>query len=472
MQLDLVIAGGEVVTAHERYPADIGIVGGTIATIATPGTLVAPRVLVADGLLVLPGAIDIHFHCRTPGYDERGDFYTESCAAAAGGVTTIFEMPISQPGCATPDTFRNRRHLIEAQAVINVALYGAPGTLNRDDVLGMAREGAIAYKIFMHRAPLGREDEFIGICLTDDEQLYQAVALTKQTGRRLVVHCESDAMLEARIAGLRAAERADLAAHMLSRPPVVEAVAVARLVAIAADLGAAVHVAHVSCAQSLAVIRQAQRSGVDVTAETCPHYLFFTEDDYRRLGPYAKINPPLRTADDQAALWQGIADGTLSIVTTDHATYLPDEKERGWHDIWRAPSGVPGVQTLLPLMMTAALQGRLSVHAALRLVSAAPAQWAGLYPRKGSVQLGADADLCLYDPHGTHPFAFGQMVSHARAVDKLYADYPMRGRVVATVAGGRVVYEDGTVVAPRGSGSFLAAPPTGLPTATTGGTAA
>ncbi|NJL03429.1 MAG: dihydroorotase family protein [Chloroflexaceae bacterium] len=459
---DLNLIGGIIVNEGHQYHADLGIRAGKIALIAAPHALPpAAATLDAHGLLVLPGAIDIHFHCRTPGYDERGDFYTETCAAAAGGVTTIFEMPISNPGCATPATFANRRRLIEQQAIINVALYGAPGTLIASDVQGMAAAGAIAYKIFMHRAPLGRADEFIGICLTEDEQIYQALALVRDTGRRLVVHCESDSMLEARIAALRAAGRTDLVAHMESRPPVVEAVAIARLLTLAADLGAPVHIAHVSSAQALATVRQFQQAGVDVTAETCPHYLFFTEADYLRLGPYAKINPPLRTAADQHALWQGLQEGTLSVITTDHATYLPDEKERGWTDIWRAPSGAPGVQTLLPVLLTAALEGQLRLTDAVRWISHAPAQLFGLYPHKGTIRLGADADLCLYDPQGNDTYRLEQMHSKARAVDRLYRDRPLRGRVVATLLAGRVIFREGAIIATPGSGSFLAAPPTG-----------
>ncbi|HMO59694.1 MAG TPA: dihydroorotase family protein, partial [Roseiflexaceae bacterium] len=419
--LDLAICGAQIVTEEGIWPADVGIAGETIALIAAPGALPPARHTIdAGGMLLLPGAIDVHFHCRTPGYDERGDFFSETQAAAAGGVTAVFEMPISKPGCATPAIFRNRRRLIEAQAVIDVALYGAPGTLIAEDVYGMAAEGAIAFKIFMHRAPLGRDDEFIGICLPDDDQLHQALKLVAATGRRLAVHCESDAMLEAGIAALRAAGRYDPAAHMESRPPVVEAVAVARLLTLAADAGARVHVAHVSCAQALDVVRHFRRAGLDVTAETCPHYLFFDERDFLRLGAYAKINPPIRTAADQQALWAGLADGTLDLVTTDHSTFLPHEKERGASDIWRAPAGAPGVQTLLPAMISAALQGRISLTTAVRLISGAPARIFGIADRKGAIRPGLDADLCLYDPRPITIFSRERMVSRARDVDRLY----------------------------------------------------
>ncbi len=455
--MDLAITNGQIITEHGRFWADVGVVGEKIVTLAAPGTLpAAAETIDASGMMVLPGAIDIHFHARTPAYPERGDFYTETRAAAAGGTTTVFEMPISKPGCATPETFRNRRRLIEEQAVINVALFGAPGTLDNDDVLGMTAEGAIAFKIFMHRPPLGREDEFIGICLTEDDQLHQALALVKTTGRRLVVHCESDSLLEAGLARMQAEGRTDLRAHMDSRPPVVEAMAVARLLTLAEEVGGPVHVAHVSSAHAARIIRRFRWDGVDVTAETCPHYLFFDEEDYLRLGPYAKINPPIRSAEDQQALWQALDDGTINIVTTDHSPYLAKEKERGWDGVWLSPSGAPGVQALLPLMMTAAWQGRLSLAQVVRLISAEPARLFDLAPRKGTIAPGADADICIYDPRPATALRREQMFSQARDVDKLYRDIPLQGRVAATLCGGRFVFREGEILAPAGSGRFIA----------------
>ncbi len=455
--MELAITGGQIITEHGRIWADVGLTGGKIISLTAPGHLPqAAETFNATGLFLLPGAIDIHFHARTPAYPERGDFYTETRAAAAGGVTTVFEMPISKPGCATPETFRNRRQLIEEQALINVALFGAPGTLNYEDVLGMAAEGAIAFKIFMHRAPLGREDEFIGICLTEDDHLQQALALVKETGRRLVVHCESDSLLEAGLARMQAQQRTDLQAHMDSRPSVVEAMAVARLLTLAETVGTPVHIAHVSSAHAVRMINRFRRDGLDITAETCPHYLFFDETDYLRLGTYAKINPPIRSATDQRALWQGLADGQLDIVTTDHSTYLTAEKERGRQGVWHSPSGAPGVQTLLPLMMTAALQGRLSLEQAVRLISAEPARLFGLAPHKGTIAPGADADLCLYDPRPPTIFHREQMFSQARDINKLYDGLSLQGRVVATLCGGRFVFRDGEILAEKGSGCFIA----------------
>lgn len=454
--LDLAILHGTVIGEQGQRELDVGIEGGRIARLAERGQLGSARqAFDASGMLVLPGAVDVHFHCRTPGYETRGDFFTETCAAAAGGTTSIFEMPISQPGCATPEIFVNRRRLIEEQAVIDVALYGAPGTLRPEDVAGMAAEGAIGYKIFMHRAPAGREEEFVGICLTEDEELHQALRLTGQTGLRLVAHCESDSMLEAGLARGKASRANGLAAHAASRPPVVEAVAVARFLTIAEAVEAPVHVAHVSCKQALDVLRRFQSGGVNATGETCPHYLFFTEEQVREHAGYAKVNPPIRGLSDQEALWEGLRDGSLCLVTTDHAPYIVEEKERGLESIWKAPAGAPGAQTLLPIMLDAAFRGRLSLAEATALISSKPARLFGLYPRKGVIAVGSDADLCLYDPRPLTVFSRSRMVSKAAAVDRLYEGRELQGEVAATISHGKVIYQKGAILAQPGSGRFL-----------------
>ena len=452
--MDLVIENALVFTGGRLVPADVGVAQGRVAALGRIEGPASER-LDAAGLWLLPGAVDAHFHCRTPGHEERGDFASETRAAAAGGTTTILEMPISKPGCATPAIFRDRRALIEQQAIIDVGLYGAPGTLIREDVLGMAAEGAVAFKIFMHRAPLGREDEFIGICLPEDEQLYQALKLTKETGLRLVAHCESDSMLEAGIERLRATGRHDFAAHGESRPGVVEAVAVARLLTLAEDVGAPVHVAHVTCEQALRIIRRFRRDGLDVTAETCPHYLFFDEDEVRAHGAFAKINPPIRSSRDRTALWAALADGTLDLVTTDHAPYVLEEKQRD--SIWRTPAGAPGAQALLPSMLSAALEGGLPLARAIELIAEGPARTFGLEGRKGAIALGADADFCLFDPQARTRFTRNQMHSKAAEVDRIYLDTEFQGRVVATLSRGRVVFRDGQILAESGSGRFLSA---------------
>ncbi|TVR01612.1 MAG: dihydroorotase [Spirochaetaceae bacterium] len=453
---DLTITGGTVVTETGEEQLDVVVRDGRIVELAPPGKKPDSRERFdAAGCLVLPGAVDVHYHARTPAYPERGDFFTETCASAAGGVTTILEMPISKPGCATPDTFRTRRQLGEQMCVTDFGLYGAPGTLIRDDVFGMAREGAVAFKIFMHRPPQGRDDEFIGICLTDESDLLEALKLCKETGLRLVAHCENDRMLHAGLVREKALGAGDIVAHGRSRPPVVEALAVAEFLTLAESVGAPVHVAHVTCRHAVQVIQRFQNDGVDVTAETCPHYLFFHDQEISRLGAYAKINPPIRTQADQDALWAALADGTLSLVATDHAPYVPAEKERGDRDFWSAPSGVPGAQVLLPLMITAALEGRITLSQAVQLIAGNPARLFGLAPAKGAITPGADADLCVYDSNAEGTLTQKRMVSKAKEIDRLYLDYPLRGAVLRTYLRGRTVFDGERIVVPAGSGAFV-----------------
>lgn len=454
--LDLAIVGGKAVTPSGMLDADIGIQADRIALLAAPGSLpAARRTIDASGQIVMPGAIDIHFHCRAPAHPARGDFATETRAAAAGGVTTVFEMPISKPCCSNPEVFRSRRTLAEANVYVNFALYGAPGTLRREDVTGMAEEGAIGFKIFMHAAPPLREDEFYGLCIPGETELRDALALVKETGLRTSVHCESNDLLESTIARLTAEGRMDVTAHGASRPALVEVLAMAKLMSIAEDLGTPVHIAHLSCADALKVLRRYQRDGVDVTAETCPHYLLFTIEKMLEVGPYAKINPPLRSQADIDALWEGVLDGSLISVTTDHSPFLVEEKERARHDIWATPSGAPGVEELVQFVMTEALRGRMSIEKAVDLVSTNGAKLFNLYPYKGALVPGADADIAVYDPRSPVTIDRTKLFTKAKECDRLYDGMTMQGRVTTTIVNGKVVFDQGEIVGERGDGRFV-----------------
>lgn len=456
MRFDTLITNGSVVTERGVEAVDIGIADGKIAGLFAYGSdLEAAERLDASGQFVIPGAVDIHFHCRAPAYPERGDFATETRAAAAGGVTTIFEMPISKPCCATGAIFRARKALGEANAYVNFALFGAPGLLDRDEIADMAAEGAIAWKIFMTGAPAGRDDEFDGLCLPRTDELYQALTLVAETGLVCTVHAEDNLLLEWHTAQLQAAGRNDIFAHGQSRPPHVEALAIATLLTLNEQIQANLHIAHLSCAEALEVFRRFKRTGSTATAETCPHYLFFNEEDMGRVGPYAKINPPLRKSADQAALWGGLADGSLMAVTTDHSPFTVEEKERARTDIWRTPPGAPGVEELVLGMMDAALAGRLSIEQAVRLISTNGARRFGIYPHKGVIAVGADADLVLYDPRETTTIAEDMLFSKAKACDKLYAGKTFQGRIRRTLVNGRAVFADGAIVGEPGWGKFV-----------------
>jgi len=456
MQVDTLIRGARVALESGIQRLDVGLRDGRIvALVADAAGIQAPETIDARGKLLLPGAIDIHFHCRAPAYPERGDFATESRAAAAGGVTTIFEMPISKPCCATGDIFRRRKALAARDAYVNFGLYGAPGLLDRDEIADMVNEGAIGFKIFMTAAPKGRDDEFEGLCLPEVPQLYEALRLVAETGLVCAVHAENNALLEWHTAQLIAAGRNDAPAHGESRPPHVEALAIATLLALNESIGAQLHIAHLSCAEALAVLRRFQATGARVSAETCPHYLFFTEADLERLGSYAKVNPPLRKKADQEALWQGLLDGSLLAITTDHSPFTVAEKERAREDLWAAPPGASGVEELLLAVMHEALGGRLSINQAVALVASNGAKRFGIYPERGHIGIGAAADLVLYDPEAETVIRPEGLFSQARDCDKLYAGQRFRGAIERTIVNGKTIFLDGAIVGAPGDGQFV-----------------
>jgi dihydroorotase (multifunctional complex type) len=454
---DLAIVGGALLTpgADEPEPGTLLVSGGRIEAILPPGdAAVAGRTIDAEGLLVFPGAIDVHFHCRAPSYPERGDFASESRAAAAGGVTTLFEMPIADPCASTTAIWNDRREVVERDAYINIGLYGAPGRLDRDEVQGMAAEGAIAFKLFMTRAVPGREQEFLGLSTNNAADIVQALELVRETGLRCVFHAEDQSLIDLYSDRQSRAEGPDYRKHLRSRPAVVEASAVAQVIALAEALDTPIHIAHVSSAAALEAVRQGKARGAPVSAETCPHYLLFTEEVLERVGPYGKINPPIREAHDRDALWRGLEEGVLDLVCTDHAPFAPHEKEAAWGDILGAPPGHPGVEQLLPLMVTEALNGRFSLGRALDLISARPAELFSL-PTKGALRAGADADIVLYDSRPSVTIDRTEGFSKATECNRLYDGMTQQGRVVTTLVGGRTVFDHGEIVAEAGVGGIV-----------------
>lgn len=452
---DVVIRGGTVVTEDGVQLADVAVTSGRIAALLTPGTETATsEVIEASGLHVLPGAVDIHFHVRAPAYPERGTVSSETKAAAAGGVTTLFEMPISKPCCATPEVFRNRRDLFAEQAYVDFALYGAPGTLDPINVAGMVEEGAIGFKIFMTEAPKGRDDEFIGLCLPQEGPLLEALHLVADSGLVTSVHAESSPLLKYFTDKLLKTGRNDPSTHGESRPPVVEALAIAKLLTLNQQAGASLHVAHVTSRMAVDTIRMFQEQGMNVTAETCPQYLLFTEAELAKFGSYAKINPPLRTMDDQEALWDALKDGTLSSVATDHSPFTVEEKEKARTDIWAAPPGAPGIEELVPGMLNAVANGRLSIQQAVALMSTNGAKRFGLYPRKGVIAVGADADFAIVDLNSETVIRKEELYTQARLGDHLYDGMTFQGKIDRTILAGRTIF-DGKIVGQPGQGKFL-----------------
>ena len=454
--LDLAIKNGTVVTAQGQVMADVGIEGGQIALLAQPGALpAARREIDADGCLVLPGAIDIHFHVRAPGHPQRGTFITETQAAAAGGVTTVLEMPISVPCCARVEVFQARRALGEAQSYVNFGLYGAPGLLDREEILGMAEEGACGFKVFTHAIPKGREEEFEGLCVEAESDLYTVLEYAKETGRLVSFHAENERLIQLFEARIAATGRKDPAAFTASRPPVVEAMSVAQLVALCRAVDTHVHIAHVSCKEALEVLRAGQALGLPMTGETCPHYLLCNEDDMNRHGPFAE--------DQAAAAHPGRPGRALAGAAGRRAHGRHDRPQPlhaggegagagrhlalGHRRAGGGGAGAHGADRGAEWTVRRGGCGAVRLHAAGAALRPLPAQ--------GVIQPGADADVVVYDPRPAGVVDSSRWFSKARVIERLYNGRPVRGRVATTIVNGAVVFDQGQIVAEAGVGRFV-----------------
>lgn len=453
--LDTLITGGDVLLSDGPHRVDLGLKDGKVAGVYAPGTAPeAMQTIDATGKTALPGIVDIHFHVRAPAYPERGTVLSETRAAAAGGVTTLFEMPISKPCCSTPEELARRRDHFEENAVIDFALYAAPGDLTEASRDAMMEIGCIAWKIFTTPSPAGRADEFEGLAFPDEADQLRALHLLADTGLPVVVHAESAQLLAHFEQATRALDPADAATHGASRPAICESVAVAKLLTMNMTARAKLHIAHVTSAETIAVLR-AFKGTSDFTAETCPQYLFTTERDVEKAGIYAKVNPPIRHQADQDALWQAIDDGVITYVTTDHAPFAKAEKQAAEGDFPAAPPGVPGIEFIVPAMLDAAARGKLTLKQAHDLMCANGAKRYGLYPHKGALLPGSAADVTIVDLAAETVISADTLHTHAREVAHLYEGRSLRGRVTQTILAGSTVYLDGAVIGIQGAGAFV-----------------
>lgn len=448
---DTIIRNGRVLTPSGLADLDLAITDGRIADLLPRGEGEARETIAADGRHILPGAIDIHFHIRAPAFPHRGTVETETRAAAAGGITTLFEMPISKPCCNTAEQVEIRRAHFAEHAFIDFGLYGAPGDVTDWGIKAMKDAGVVAFKMFTTAAPPGRDDEFSGLSFPDEADQLAVLKAMAKTGLPVVVHAESAQLIADAEAAIAGHKLADAAVHNLARPAIAEAVAVAKLLTMNMEAGARLHIAHVTSAQTVEVLR-AFAGTSDFSAETCPHYLIRTAEDVARVGVFAKINPPIRDLADQEALWAAIAEGIITHVTTDHAAFGYAEKQASSDNFLLAPAGTPGSEVLVPAMLDAVAAGRLSLEQMSRLLSANAAQRFGL-PDKGQIAIGQEADVILVDLDGETRIERDTLHTFARDVAQLYYGARFKGRIERTLVRGRTIY-DGSIIGEAGWGRY------------------
>ncbi|MCK9915633.1 allantoinase AllB [Microbacteriaceae bacterium K1510] len=429
---DLIIKGGLVVTPDSVFPASIAIRDGKILAVGGDDAMPpAAETVDATGLHILPGAIDVHVHFRDPGYPHKEDWASGTAAAAFGGVTTVFDMPNTIPPTGTADILAAKHAIASSKAHVDYGLYGLLGEDTIEAVPTLVAGGVIGFKCYMGNT-------FGKIPSPSTGAMLEAFEVVAQTGKRISLHAETNSIMERRETRLRAAGRTDPLAHLASRPAVVAIEAVSRAAILAEWTGARIHILHISSADELRPLREAKARGVDITGETGPHYLMLSADDYAKFGGIIRVNPPVREKHNQAPLWQALADGTIDMIATDHAPHTPEEKTR--NDIWTVDCGFPGVELQMPLMLTAVSEGRLSISDYVRLSAANPAKTWGLYPRKGTIQPGADADLALVDLGRSWTIDDAKLQSRSKISP--WHGRPVKGLPVHTIVRGKFVMRD------------------------------
>ncbi|WP_218975531.1 allantoinase AllB [Peptoniphilus catoniae] len=449
MKLDLAVVNGKVFINGRFINADIGIKDEKIELISENGLdIEADKVIDAEGKYVIPGGVDTHVHFRDPGHSERGTFYTESMAAVAGGTTTILEHPISSPPQYNKEILDNRKKVAkERQGVVDYAFFAAAGGQYPEEITKVAKEGIVAFKTFLHEAPEGREDEFVGLTMANDYEIYIGMQEVAKTGLMLASHAENNDLIQGFIKKFRQEGKVGAEYHCPSRPPISEYTTVQKMITFAEATGCILDLVHISTAKAMQYAKEAKERGQKLYLETCPHYLLLTEEELIKHGAYAKCNPPLRTKEEVDNIWKYVLDGTVDFIGSDHGPFLAEEKDKGLKDIFLAPAGTVGIDVRLPLMINEAVEGKrgITLERVVELCCENPAKAFNIYPKKGVIQPGSDADLVIFDTNEKYVIDWRKNYSKSKEIAKIYDGKELNCKLNYTILRGKVVMKDGLV---------------------------
>ncbi len=447
------IRNGTVVTARDARAADVLIENERIAEVR-PG-IQAPAnaaIIDASGMYVMPGGIDVHTHLDMPLGDIRSsdDFETGTRAAAFGGTTCIVDYATQARGARMRDAFDAWSRMAEGKASIDYGFHMIVTDLAGSglaDMDAMVREGVTSFKLFM---------AYPRSLMVDDGAIFRVMDRAARNGSLVCVHAENGPVIDVLAERALAEGKTAPVYHALTRPPLAEAEAVHRSIAIAEIAGAPVYIVHVSSGDALDEIRRAHARGAPVFAETCPQYLLLSVDDLARPGfEGAKyvLTPPLRANGRQVALWAGLRDGDLQVVATDHCPFRLDQKDLGRGDFTKIPNGGPGIENRLQLIWHHGVnRGRLTINQFVELVSTAPARLFGLHPKKGEIAAGSDADIVIWDPAAER--VIGAATHHMRVDYSLFEGFQVKGAARTVLSRGEVIVDAGVFLGKPGRGRY------------------
>ncbi|MDQ3811343.1 MAG: dihydropyrimidinase [Chloroflexota bacterium] len=453
--MDLIVSNGTIVTATDTYRADLGIDGGRIIQIgAALDPRSAARVLDATDRLVLPAGVDVHTHFDTKSgpTTTRDDYRTGTLAAACGGTTTIINFLRQEKGQTFADVIDHYHARARGQAAIDYGFHVVVADASKGSLAELGSlpgRGITSFKVYM---------AYKGVLMIDDETMLGVLEAARRDGALVMVHAENGDAASFLQQRYLAAGKTEPKYHAASRPPRLEAEATARAITLAETVGAPVYFVHVSCAEAIEEIERGRARGIEVYAETCGHYLHFTEADLDRPnfeGAKWVYTPPARAEQQVSAVWRALANGSLQVVSSDHCPYdFVGQKDIGRDDFTRIPNGAPGVEERLLAVYQGVVDGRIGANRFVELVSTQPAKLFGLYPRKGTIAVGSDADLVLWDPR--LEWTVTSSALHHAVDYTLYEGRRVRGAAETVTLRGRVIVDKRRYVGRAGDGEFIA----------------
>jgi dihydropyrimidinase len=455
MRFDTVIRNGTIVTASDTYVADVGITRGTIAAIGIGLPIEnAGKVIEAAGRLVMPGGIDVHTHLDMPfgGTTSADDFETGTVAAAFGGTTMLIDFAIQYKGQTLRQAFDTWMKKASGKAVIDYSFHCIITELadaQLDEMKALVKEGVPTFKLFM---------AYPGVFMLDDASIFRAMRAAADSGGMICMHAENGGAIDVIVQRALAEGKKAPKYHALTRPTTAEAEATNRAIALAEMAGAPVYIVHLSCNDALEKVREARDRGLPTFAETCPQYLYLSLENMDAPGfEGAKyvFTPPLREKWNQEKLWEGLAKDDLQAVSTDHCPFCyKEQKELGKDDFTKIPNGGPGIEHRLSLVYSGGVHGkRFSANRFVQLVSTAPAKLFGLYPRKGTVAVGSDADLVIFDADEEQVISV--KTHHMRVDYSMFEGIRVKGIPKIVLSRGRTIIENGKFIGKPGAGEFI-----------------
>jgi dihydropyrimidinase len=452
--MTLLIRNGTIVTATDQYRGDVLVEGEKISTIGTSLDVVADRTVDATGKYVLPGGIDVHTHLDMPfgGTQSADDFESGTRAAAHGGTTTIVDFAIQYKGQTLHHAWETWMKKAEGNAVIDYGFHMIITDLTdqvEEEMDALVGQGVTSFKLFM---------AYPGVFMLDDASIFRALLRTGQNGGTICMHAENGGVIDVLVKRALAEGKTAPKYHALTRPARAEGEATHRAIALAEMADVPIYIVHLSAAEALEMVTEARDRGLPAYAETCPQYLFLSYDNYEEPGfDGAKyvMSPPLRPKDTQDRLWRGLAFNDLQAISTDHCPFcMKEQKTLGRDDFSKIPNGAPGIETRMSLVYDGGvLPGRISLNRFVELTSTSPAKIFGLFPRKGTIAPGSDADIVVFDPSGKTTLSAKTL--HMRVDYNPYEGRDVTGVVDTVVSRGRVVIDAGVFTGRAGGGSFL-----------------